>query len=594
MGGTLRYVAARPDLEEFSGKIQLASSDVKGGEESYKANVAVNLPVIEDVFGLRIVAGTDQVGGYAETFDGSEKDVNGKTTDNVRIKALWHAADNIEVTGLYWHMETGQDYSNLLQQVDPTKLPDTGGTKGFAGGDNDVYSLGVTWSLENFDVVSTTSYLDIDVPLLIPYNQAPAGRILVDARFQAETWAQEVRLVSTDSGPMNWIVGGYYSTTDAVQYQDQRFVDNDIFQAIVGGDAVQEIDTEVMAVFGEISYELMDGKLVPLFGIRYFEDERKLTDNTLRSKGIDLDSDPAQLALFDAVFGGVGLITGCADLQALSAGAMQCETQNPEFKNEDTFRSTNPRFNLSYFPTEQSMLYFNAAKGFRSGYLQTLAGVQAAAIDGVTTSQSLDSDEVYSYEIGGKWTLLDNRAQVEFAFYRADYKDAQVLFTTSSTTPAAVIGGDYRADGFEFTGTLLLTDNLKATLNYSAVDTEWTKVVDDVAAVVEGVEKGEAVPYIPDTDWGLSLEYTGSIPGTDLTHFEKIRYHYKDTQFNYSGLRSADLEDISLRVGITGNQWQASLYANNIADEQGPALRTSSGVIRVYPREIGLNLQFDF
>jgi hypothetical protein len=40
---------------------------------------------------------------------------------------------------------------------------------------------------------------------------------------------------------------------------------------------VNKTDTENYSIFGEVSYDLMDGKLVPLVGVRYYSDDRKLT-----------------------------------------------------------------------------------------------------------------------------------------------------------------------------------------------------------------------------------------------------------------------------------------------------------------------------
>ena len=82
--------------------------------------------------------------------------------------------------------------------------------------------------------------------------------------------------------------------------------------------------SESISVFGEVSYSLMDGRLIPLVGLRYFEDDRSADD---------------------------------------SAEQVSVDDQN--------FDSWNPRFNLAWVPNDTSNYYLNVVKGFRSGELNS-------------------------------------------------------------------------------------------------------------------------------------------------------------------------------------------------------------------------------
>ena len=478
MAGTVRYLLNNPDLENFGGRVQTSWADVKDGDNSYKLNAVVNIPVVENVFGLRIAGGHETRGGYAEAPDVNREDINKEELENWRVKALWQASDSLSVNALYWHMEIEMDYSNTLQILDPPTMSATGGIEGLLGGESDVYSLTLNWSLNNFDLVATTSSLDHVVPLLIPFSSPATGNIIATQHYESETFAQEIRLVSNGDGPLSWIAGGYYSDTNHEQRQDQFFA-NSLFQSIVGIDSTQKIESETFALFGEISYELMGGKLIPLFGLRYFKDDRGMVDNSIQARGID-----------ESGF-------GTCDPNFLPA-PLKCETVVPTFRTSDTFESFNPRINLSWFPGEAGMLYLNIAKGFRSGYLQTLAAVNVGAFEGVTTTQSLDDDAVWSYELGGKWNLLDNRLALEFAVYRAEYKDAQVLYNTQVNIPVGVQGGDYRADGVELTFDYSPVDGLNFAGVFSALNSEWTDPNPEIEAAVVGRRAGRQCTVHPE------------------------------------------------------------------------------------------------
>lgn len=590
MGGTLRYLANDPQLDEVDFKAQASYGNVEDGDDSYKVNAAVNIPIVEDVFGLRIAAGTETRSGYAESPDVPGEDINEIETEFVRVKALWDVSDDLSVEAMYWHMETEQGFNNLLTNLEPPTLPASGGESGSTAGESDVYSLSFNWSLEHFDVVATSGWLEHYVPLLLTFEQPGVGNVRAEQTYDTETFSQELRLVSNGDGPVNWIVGGYYSDTEQTQRQDQFFF-NPFLQALVGTDSVQDIDSEVYAAFGEISYSMMDGKLVPLVGVRYFSDDRSLVDNSLRAKGIDEGDIPVLNFILEQLAGFNPGFTECSQLPLVG---LSCETQAPEFSTDETFDSVNPRFNLSYYPSDDSMFYFNAAKGFRSGYVQTQAAVSAAALDGIETSVGLDNDSVWTYEVGGKMTLLEGRLYTEFAAYRAEYEDAQILYSTLSGFPAGVQGGDYRVDGLEISVDYTPVAGLTLSGFYSVTDSEWTKVDPSVANAVPGVSDGGSVPFIPESDYNVSVNYEGQLFDTNLQHFEYLGYSRTSEQVTYSLLESEPIKDLSMRIGVRSDHWQAALYGFNLTDERGPALLNGGGIISQYPREIGLSVQYNF
>jgi outer membrane receptor protein involved in Fe transport len=80
---------------------------------------------------------------------------------------------------------------------------------------------------------------------------------------------------------------------------------------------------------------------------------------------------------------------------------------------------------VDYALTEQVMVYATVVKGFQSGGFNTMS----------TDSEydSYDSEELWSYEIGAKSQLLDNRLIVTGALFYMDIDDMQV--TQESISP---------------------------------------------------------------------------------------------------------------------------------------------------------------
>jgi len=63
-GGTIRYLSRQPDLQTYSGQITLDTSNTSHGGENYSGDFAVNLPIIKDVFALRISGSVDRESGW--------------------------------------------------------------------------------------------------------------------------------------------------------------------------------------------------------------------------------------------------------------------------------------------------------------------------------------------------------------------------------------------------------------------------------------------------------------------------------------------------------------------------------------------------
>jgi outer membrane receptor protein involved in Fe transport len=132
-----------------------------------------------------------------------------------------------------------------------------------------------------------------------------------------------------------------------------------------------------------------------------------------------------------------------ADPLALSTTTGPCATpygtnlnrQTPNSSKSTGFKS---RVNISWKPTDNSLVYATWSQGFRPGgfnrgsgchlnsvLTDSLTGVKSKGLNQWCNPKAYDSDELVNKELGWKTTFLNNRLQVNGAIYQEDWKDVQ-------------------------------------------------------------------------------------------------------------------------------------------------------------------------
>jgi outer membrane receptor protein involved in Fe transport len=196
MGGTIRYITARPDLSGFSGFVETEGGKVTDGSASYLGTLVANVPLIADKVGLRLVGGYERDGGWIDNSFTGQSDVNGMkdTTFRAALRAL--PADRLEVSVLFVHQER-QDNEISVSIVSTATVPTY---------DRDVYNLGVATLQYDFGAVSlveAAGYIDHNTqaqfdftPYLQPILVANLGVAPSDVSqiFNPETeWTQPLQ-----------------------------------------------------------------------------------------------------------------------------------------------------------------------------------------------------------------------------------------------------------------------------------------------------------------------------------------------------------------------------------------------------------------
>jgi len=201
--GVLKFVTAKPNLSDFGGYVDVGATFMEEGDAGYDLHGAINIPIVEDKFALRISGKQERVGGYVDNVAGTteqthdwdpvfasypaaysypggfnaptnlvrhtksnhavaEDDIGDIDTRVMRLTAAWAPNEDWLITGLYnyqqisadgiaaWHPEIGD-----LQQIrfkQETK-------------DDDWYlgSLVIEGDLGFADFTSATGYMERDI-----------------------------------------------------------------------------------------------------------------------------------------------------------------------------------------------------------------------------------------------------------------------------------------------------------------------------------------------------------------------------------------------------------------------------------------------
>ncbi|MFN3387903.1 MAG: TonB-dependent receptor [Allosphingosinicella sp.] len=549
MGGTIRFLTADPDLDSFRARGDVGLSDTgEGGEMNYYGDLAVSVPLIPGAVAVRGVASYERRGGFAQSpsFPG---DWNDTTFQNYRVKLLAKPTADLTVKLGAHRNITEDDWGQNLQSVDPARFFPSR----VPGRNRQVYNMytgSLAYDFGPVVVESSTGYIERTDSAVGPivFIGGPPGALppALTVRGESESFVQEVRAVSQGSGPLQWVVGGIY--------QDAESLEDIVVQFGPPISAASVYDSKSWAVFGELSYGLFNDTLRPLVGLRYFEDDREFFSQN-RPPGPVLP---------------------------------------PPFVTGAKFDALSPRFNLSWEPNKDILLYANVAKGFRSG---TFNNAAAVAVSGGQVGFAVEPDKIWSYEIGGKFTF-GRGLFLELVAYKFDWTDIQLNYTVAGGVQVIRNAGDVDGKGFEWVLNWEAVPGLTLQSSGNVNSTEFVNIVNPAAfAGTPNIAVGKQLATVPDFTASFGATYQGrsGIAGADL--FLNAMYSYIAEQGDTGdplGRLGDDHDLLRARAGLKWDKFGIFLFGENLLGDKDPIQISGSGITRYYPRVIGLELSFDF
>jgi outer membrane receptor protein involved in Fe transport len=471
------------------------------------------------------------------------------------------------------------------------------------------------------------------------------------------SFSQEFRLAGEFGDGGNWVVGAYYfgqeisnlTVTDAgLGFNPYVLATNPDLVALMAGasqtialvnsqlppdqqlpqvvapysaDSIAvndfEQDQDGYAVFGQVDFPLGE-KFALTLGARFTDETKKITGIfTDSSVGPPPDIAGMTAALIAASQGQPFDIFAFLPISApnVSWGNYQLTELSPRpninAKLEDD--KTTGTAKLTWFVSDDSMLYASYATGFKSG------GTNTDRID-PSIDTIFNAEDSTSIELGYKAVLGPVRFSA--ALYQTDFDDFQAN-TFTGTGFNLQNAGEVEIKGFEIEGTWRPTDNFELQAFYAhneaeyisfPVGTCWTTTpfhtgLPDPAPPgpdpVQCDRTGDPLPYNPEDRAFLAATQDFAVGNNNL--WIRAEWSYASDQFTDGDLDPLTQQDsfniVNLRVGLDIDAWNSTVtvWGRNITDERwyhgSFDAPIQLGRMNSYPSEpstFGLTFQMNF
>jgi len=576
MGGLLKYVMKEPDLDNLYGSIGSGVSTTSGASGAgWDGRAMINVPLIKDKLAFSASVSQNDTPGWVDNAVTGQTDVNHVTQKSSRFALFWMPTSDVSVKVQAIHQSINASDTGVILLDPTTEQPIYGINKTgtviaqpFSNNLN-FYSATLNWDLHAMDFTSATSFSRTDRTSTVD-DTAVYGPVFNEYGFQGgvsplelqenlSKFTQEFRLASKPGGQVEWLAGAFFTheSSNNLQLLGAKAADGSPLPEL---DPLLNVDlptsyTEA-ALFGDLTYKFTD-RFDVTGGLRYAKNWQTY------SYGIS----------------GIG-----AGLEGLS-----------DSSGSSSEGSTTWMFSPRYRLTDNSMVYFRAATGYRPGSPNLpLPGVPAV----------VHSDTLTSYELGWKSLLLDKRLSVDMAVYDINWKNIQLNNYTPTGVAYLANGGTAKSQGAEVSLAYLPIRNLKLGLNAAYTDSRLTQ---DAPSL--GGKSGDSLPNIPKVTWSYTTDYSFPLPW-DLTGHAGGDYRWTGARWSSFSSSSTNWREgsygvLDLYANVTARTWTLRLYAKNL-NNQHPLLNVgylqnaATGQIAVLdatslqPRTIGVELDTQF
>jgi len=570
MGGLLKYVTNDPDTYALTGSMSLGASTTRGGGLGNTESGVLNVPLKEDMAGLRVALFHDHAGGYIDaTGAAAGKNVNRGDSDGGRISFLLEPSSRfrIRLTALSEEIKRdGHDYVDydvssgrpLVGSYDrELTLREPYSTKVQLVSANMEDDLG--WA--RFESISSiqTSGLVNKIDYTAEYGPLLPGVVAAGADLvsHVQKQTQEFRLTSPSDQALEWLGGLFYTHEAGSNHQT-------ISSAVAGGGAGPfgafdlPSSLEEMAAYGDVTWKATS-RLSLTGGIRIAHNRQDFTQ------------------VSDGPLVGGGATTGGSSKET-----------------SKTYLAT-----IGYALNSTSNVYARAASGYRPGGPNDL--IKDPATGQVLSSPQFKHDSLWSYEAGYKADFMDKSLSIEASAYDIHWSDIQ-QFATAAGLSYVENSGKARVDGAEFSARYRPGKQWDINGNLSYMDARFIQ-----PAAGLGAPAGAPLPNSARLSASAGARYNFSMAGRTAWIQGSERY-VGDRNAGFDGSTSAPgfkmpsywLTD--MQAGVDLAKVQLSMYVRNVFDRQailsantnlvtlgGPVMATV-----VQPRTLGLSLSTSF
>jgi outer membrane receptor protein involved in Fe transport len=384
LNGVVRVLTNDADPTRFELKARVGGAATQGGAGSYRADSAINVPLIADKLAIRVVAGVEREGGWINQPVRGVENANSSLSENLRIKVAATPIENLRIDLAAWLSHDRYDAAPYADDSGNqfTPLAQPGRTNYGA------YNARIVYDLPFMSISSATSYLDFRQKLFTDFSYAAPALdphlLQLYSDLPAQVTTEELLFNSKLNGPWRWSAGLFYRDAQDDRYQT--------LPAVLSGHAISWSDrSKSYAGFGQITRSFAEGHFELSGGLRYFHDQ----------------SDTITLVPADSL------------LPAASARANS--------------NAVTPRVVATWLPGSNMTAYVSYSQGFRSGLNQTPLTLLAAPLP------PAKPDKLNNYEVGAKGSLFGGFVTYDTAVYYIKWNDIQQAGSLTYGDPPAYI-----------------------------------------------------------------------------------------------------------------------------------------------------------
>lgn len=621
MGGTVRIITNPPDATRFESLVDVGTSSIKGGGESWDVRGMVNIPLVDNTLAVRLAGTKGFDAGWiddlrpvtanlfenADNPDAIRSDENSTDYHVVRAALAYTPDETLTITPSLFYQKSEHHFDRAhadltfgIESRKRARYQDT-----YVNVESLVANLSVEKDLEilgGISILSSTSWLNWDFENQFDstaFRSAQIAQLVGPSPNGQLYWSgsnnnggtkqltEEIRVTSKSASPWQYIAGLYFNRIDQ---KDHSFrPSNNLFGVPAPlpfgassppllEDIFTDFGQQETAAFGEISYSLLEHWTISVGG-RLFHYEQ--TDSRSRY--------------------GVGGRAG---------GNLSFA-----FTDENDETGFIPRVMVSWQPNDSINLYGGYSVGFRTGGINqpfsndTCSPEERRAVGFPETAPPFESDTTKNLELGIKTGWIGGLLKIEGSVYSIEWQDFQqsvvTLCGSQRQFTAAFIdnAGAVDSRGAEVAFSLQLHENFVLRGGGSYTDAEYKEGVPSLRLAA-----GTSLRDVPKLNWNLSGEYTFSIGQFWQNSLRLSTNYVDDTISGFDSLNPLrpSYKLIDFMATAQRDTFLISLFVDNVTDETpvyavvtatsptGTNATSQHSAVIGQPRTIGLRLSKRF
>ena len=595
LSGALRIITKSPELDSFDSSA-LADIGVTfdGGGIRQRYNGMVNVPLVKDKLGLRVVGFYRHEDGYIDNIGLNRRNSNTLKDWGGRAIMLFKPTDRLSIRLMALYEDSYPEDASLVtpslgDRKRYTTIPDLYTSK------TQLYNGTIEYQLNGAHLTSSTSYAHQDGLFVVDLS-GTFGLALPFYLFDHGVWntfVQETRLVSDPGGKIDWTIGGYYLHRDS--FLEGRQTSTPEYLAAKGitglpADATfnqfsSDTRSYELAGFGELTYHLTD-KLSATGGIRYGK------------YGGTLDT-----------YAGFNSQYFVYALSGISGPLARIPTA-PTSTTYPSSAKASWKASLTYMPSRNLTTYVTVATGYRTPVYNARAGlVSTVDPSDIVIPPGATSDNLINYEAGLKGRFWDGKLTANIAAYYIDWRNIQVQANRQSDSVqfSTNVGGAV-SKGLEAEITLAPVRWLTLGLNGSLNDAKITDLTPEEAAISGAVKDARlASPHVQGSLFGnlnydlmggakgftgFQVQYVGSFP--DGFPNTPGKPNVPSPLFDYTDAYT----NINIQTGIRIGRLTTTFYMENVTNSRAvtyvhPEAFIYSRYAILRPRTFGVRIGYN-